>query len=48
MAKVIKKEIEKKIKAINKLSGMFIINNKNYIKTINGYTYIIKAFEGCK
>lgn len=43
------KEVLKKIKAIDRLSGMFKINNKNCkIMSINNYKYILKNFKDVK
>ena len=44
MQKMTKKEKEKnkKIKAINRLSGMFKVNGANRKKTVKGYKLVLK------
>ena len=36
------KEINKKIKAVERLAGMFKANGANRIKTVKGYRFILK------
>ena len=39
-----KKEINKKIEAINKLSGMFEVNDATRKKSEKGYRFVLKTF----
>ena len=38
------KEINKKIKAVERLAGMFKANCANRIKTVKGYRFVLKSF----
>jgi len=37
------KEINKKIKAVERLAGMFKANGANRIKTVKGYRFVLKS-----
>jgi len=37
------REIKRKIKAIDRLSGMFKVNGANRKITVNGYTFVLKS-----
>ncbi len=38
------KDINKKIKAVERLAGIFKANGANRIKTVKGYRFVLKSF----
>jgi len=38
------KEINKKIRAIDRLTGMFKVNGANRTKTVKGYRFVLKNY----